>query len=646
MKKRKEFLLILSLLIFIWAFTDFPVSAGDCDTDGTSCSGANCSCIGNERASVNLTWDSYPGGCSNYRLLVGTNCSKGLPGSTQKDIGSSSFYAWSDLVHQTNYCWAVVCTDNNGETAIFSFITPDCSWAPSLRVLPDSATVYIGQTQQFTAYYDSDGVGPQAEQNVTTPANWSSANSAIATIDNDANKGLATAKSTGSTIISATYSSLSASGTLIVSNRSPVASAGPDKETFEGQTVVLDGSGSDPDGDSLTFSWSCVGGALSNPNIAQPTYTAPAVVSDTNHTCTLTVADGKGGSSSDAMAVKVKNTTLSVSLIANPDCVNPACRAPVRNVSLTATVLPESTAIGQTANYTFWCHCSYAGSDIATAIAQCGVWSHKADNQNPNSYIAQGICNYLNPAGGSYTPKVIVEKGLAAAAEKRVANFTVLPNNPPQTQDLHMSPSDCTEDCNTCKYPLTPILYWEFKDDSGDYQTAFEIHVADNQNFNNYTNITGGKKPGDTESYTAPSGVFEFGKEYWWRLRVWDGVDVQSTSWAVYGPYKIPAHPYPELDFSWSPQRPNVGKEVQFTDKTKCYNNAGNVVACKSWHWIFQQADPGESDVQNPVTTFSVKPGEKIVTLTVFDNDGFYCDITKKVIAITVLPKWREVIPW
>jgi surface antigen len=90
-------------------------------------------------------------------------------------------------------------------------------------------------------------------------------------------------------------------------NTPPIASAGPDKEVFEGQSVILEGSGSDPDGDSITFRWSCKGGTLSNSSIAQPTYTAPMVSRDTTYTCTLTVTDNKGASAKDDMVVRVKD---------------------------------------------------------------------------------------------------------------------------------------------------------------------------------------------------------------------------------------------------------------------------------------------------------------------------------------------------
>jgi len=89
-------------------------------------------------------------------------------------------------------------------------------------------------------------------------------------------------------------------------NHAPVANAGPDKEVYETESVVLQGSGYDPDGDSITYSWGCGGGNLSNSNIAQPIFYAPSVSQNTTYTCTLTVRDNQGLIDSDLMKVLVK----------------------------------------------------------------------------------------------------------------------------------------------------------------------------------------------------------------------------------------------------------------------------------------------------------------------------------------------------
>ncbi len=106
--------------------------------------------------------------------------------------------------------------------------------------------------------------------------------------------------------------------TLTVINRPPVANAGPDKELYEEQSVILEGSGSDPDGDPLTYYWSCTGGSLSNRYTAQPIFTAPQVSSDRSYTCTLTVTDDEGLSASDSMQVTVRNSILSPQVETNP----------------------------------------------------------------------------------------------------------------------------------------------------------------------------------------------------------------------------------------------------------------------------------------------------------------------------------------
>ena len=92
-------------------------------------------------------------------------------------------------------------------------------------------------------------------------------------------------------------------------NRAPTAAAGADRTVDPGASVTLSGSGTDPDGDTLTFAWAQTGDtprvALAGANAATATFTAP--VEPATLTFTLTVSDGRGGSATDAVTVTVSD---------------------------------------------------------------------------------------------------------------------------------------------------------------------------------------------------------------------------------------------------------------------------------------------------------------------------------------------------
>ncbi|MYC06806.1 MAG: hypothetical protein F4X57_06510 [Chloroflexi bacterium] len=90
-------------------------------------------------------------------------------------------------------------------------------------------------------------------------------------------------------------------------NNAPVADAGTDQTVDAGDSVSLDGSGSnDPDGDALTYAWTQTSGpsvTLAGASSASPGFTAPNA--DATLVFSLTVNDGTEDSAADTVAVTV-----------------------------------------------------------------------------------------------------------------------------------------------------------------------------------------------------------------------------------------------------------------------------------------------------------------------------------------------------
>ncbi len=134
--------------------------------------------------------------------------------------------------------------------------------------------------------------------------------------------------------------------TVSADDDAPIASAGDDVTTYEGDAAALDGSGSsDPEGGALTYAWTQTGtpaATLSDASAAAPTFTAPAVTADTELTFTLTVSDAGGQSAADSVTVTVKNVRPADSTV----------RTPASGETLEPATAKSTASSWETAEYT------------------------------------------------------------------------------------------------------------------------------------------------------------------------------------------------------------------------------------------------------------------------------------------------------
>ena len=115
------------------------------------------------------------------------------------------------------------------------------------------------------------------------------------------------------TVADSQQASASAEITLVVTNPPPVAvAAGPNQPVLVGDTVQLDGSGSnDVDGDTLTFSWVLTAvppgstATLSDPTVVDPTFVVDVAGT---YEAQLTVNDGSVDSAPDTVTITTGNS--------------------------------------------------------------------------------------------------------------------------------------------------------------------------------------------------------------------------------------------------------------------------------------------------------------------------------------------------
>ena len=95
--------------------------------------------------------------------------------------------------------------------------------------------------------------------------------------------------------------------TVMPTNGLPTVNAGADFDAYSGDTARLSGSGNDPEGQSLTYSWSKVSGPsidIQNADRPNASFVAPTVTEDTNIVLKLTVTEGSD-EVSDRVTVRV-----------------------------------------------------------------------------------------------------------------------------------------------------------------------------------------------------------------------------------------------------------------------------------------------------------------------------------------------------
>lgn len=230
-------------------------------------------------------------------------------------------------------------------------------------------------------------------------------------------------------------------------------------------------------------------------------------------------------------------------------------------------------------------------------------------------------------------------ENICSQSNYQVTTTPTLFNAAPQA--INLSDNNATADyCFVSSPPI--ILSWQFSDpDAGDAQSAWQVQIATNQNFQPQFMIDDTlKQGGATSAYSPISGTLSFNTTYHWRVKVWDSNNDQSVpEWTTGTPFTTPVHVFPSSDFTFSPAFPAAEEQVQFTDQTTF--DPGS--ASQSWTWDFGD-NTSISTQQNPVHVYQ-ENGIYAVTLSAGDDAGS-CSLQKTVNVTLPFPEWQEISPF
>ncbi|PJE50565.1 MAG: hypothetical protein COV29_04125, partial [Candidatus Yanofskybacteria bacterium CG10_big_fil_rev_8_21_14_0_10_36_16] len=294
-------------------------------------------------------------------------------------------------------------------------------------------------------------------------------------------------------------------------------------------------------------------------------------------------------------------------------------------------------------NYSVWWNCNDPGNNVGLVSGVCGALPNPALGScasNSVGYKCEGVLTdplnvptHTYSSAGSFWAKVIVERGTAVPDEDRIN--IVATNNPPSVTGVTIiEPSYCETG------PGGTRVSWVFNDDPGETQSYYQIQVDDDPAFAS-PNADSGKTAGSINSQflsnISGGNTLSYNTTYHIRIKVWDQGDVQSA-WSATSSFTVPTHPYPDVDFSYSPFAPAVNQLIGFNDES----SAAAGYSIVTWLWDF--GDGNTSPDQNPEHSY-LSEGIYNISLTVTDSDGLFCTEIQTIGVGGVVPFWKEVAP-
>lgn len=570
------------------------------------------------------------------------NSSQNLPPNTYNGyitITANGDFAFLEKNFPRDEGWAIIRGANAASSTASGTISvqyqvplpaPACSASPNPIIAGQSTTLSAAGGDGANYSWNTGGGSPASGGGVNLPVSYST---------------------TGTKTVTVTNPTDGQTGTCGVTVNAPAAPTGLTASPScngPGAQVALNWTGS-----TGATSYKIYRNGVNIGTTGATSFTDGTAAVNTSYSYTVSAVAGSSESVQSSPAVSATTPpvcppptpTLSVSVSANPSS-GPS------PLSSTLSALVSGTATG-TINYSFWWNCSSASTDVATVSGACGSLPAPAGGScalNGAGYKCNGVnanpqstsANPYSPAG-TYTAKVIAERGTAPSAESRTTIIVSPPlNNAPVVSNVrYIEPNYCTSGPEV-------TIKWDYSDPDNDPQASYHVEIDDTGSaWNSPFTADSTSLSGTSGEWSTGPNVLQFDTTYKARVQVtdargatsnWVETSVPSNTW------KTPKHAYPLVNFSFSAPKKNL--PTQFTDGSTCYNNGNGQTACNNWNWVFGDGSPN-SGQQNPSHTYTTI-NNFTATETVTDNIGgnnVSCSLSAPINIQQAAPAWKEVSP-
>ncbi|MFB6167016.1 MAG: PKD domain-containing protein [Candidatus Nanohaloarchaea archaeon] len=385
-------------------------------------------------------------------------------------------------------------------------------------------------------------------------------------------------------------------------NHYPSADADGSYTVDENHTVELDGTGSsDPDGDSLSYSWTITSGpgSLSDASTSTPVYDAPHnVESDTDITVELTVSDGSL-TDSDTSTVTVRETCSLDSASLNPQCGSDGCQEG-ETVSISGSLSPVCSDFShfQVDASSGDCDVQFSGGDMSgvygdspsqDSTSVSGTWTvpsvPSTCEGDSISGDAAAVYTSGDPSSGSWESGTTSITGTVDFNKLPRPDFTYTPDNPNPGETIQFDGTSTSDPDGSIQ-----TYRWDWTSD-GSYDTT-------------------GSTP--AHSYTDPGS-------YTVTLKVVDDDGATNTTSRT-----VQVNSPPTAEFTYSPSSPEYDEQVTF-DASGSSDPDGSI---QTYEWDWTSDGSYEGSGETATHTYDTY-GTYDVTLNVTDNYGVSTTVTK-----------------